>query len=192
MTQVPLVRRRSLMETLWVESEAPEARPVFPPSSLFSFLANVSMAALLWSAPRCPVLHRTSAQMPDSHIDQKDWISGSHAEQRKRCTSQLLKFSCTDIWVINITDFHIKLVILHQVLQRKINQPTHIQAINSVESHGKEIKRTEMESEVRQGDMMRFKSTPSCTSCINKMSNMTINCGGIIKSLTSIRKGNCN
>lgn len=49
-TQVPLVRRRSLMETLWVESEAPEARPVFPPSSLFSLLANVSMAAPLCSA----------------------------------------------------------------------------------------------------------------------------------------------
>lgn len=46
-TQVPLVRRRSLIETLWVESEAPEARPVFPPSSLFSLLASVSMAALL-------------------------------------------------------------------------------------------------------------------------------------------------
>lgn len=45
--QVPLVRSRSLMETLWVESVAPEARPVFPPSSLFSLLASVSMATLL-------------------------------------------------------------------------------------------------------------------------------------------------
>lgn len=35
------------METLWVESEAPEARPVFPPSSFFNLLASVSMAKLL-------------------------------------------------------------------------------------------------------------------------------------------------
>lgn len=46
LTQVPLVRRRSLMETLWVESEAAGVRAVLPPSSLFSLLASVSMAAL--------------------------------------------------------------------------------------------------------------------------------------------------
>ncbi|KAI4805879.1 hypothetical protein KUCAC02_010474, partial [Chaenocephalus aceratus] len=34
-------------ETLWVESEAPEARPVFPPSSLFSLLANVVQKKVL-------------------------------------------------------------------------------------------------------------------------------------------------
>lgn len=47
MAPVPLVRSRSLMETLCVESEAPVARPVFPPSSLLSLLAKVSMATPL-------------------------------------------------------------------------------------------------------------------------------------------------
>lgn len=41
------------METLWVESEAPEARPVFPPSSFFNLPASVSMASLLWHASVC-------------------------------------------------------------------------------------------------------------------------------------------
>lgn len=55
LTLVPLVRRRSLMETLWVESEVPGTRPVFPPSSLFSLLASVSMAkALTLTAPPPP------------------------------------------------------------------------------------------------------------------------------------------
>lgn len=71
---VPLVRRRSLMETLWVESEAPEARPVFPPSSLFSLLANVSMAALLWSASVCPLLH-CAAKKPDNQKEHREYIS---------------------------------------------------------------------------------------------------------------------
>lgn len=50
MSAVPLVRSRSLIETLWVVSGAPVARPVFPASSLFSLLASVSMAAQLNSA----------------------------------------------------------------------------------------------------------------------------------------------
>lgn len=59
MTAVPLVRRRSLIEILWVDSGAPGARPVFPASSLFSLLASVSMAAQLNSArhtPQCTAL----------------------------------------------------------------------------------------------------------------------------------------
>lgn len=42
------------METLWVDSGAPEARPVFPESSLFSLLASVNMAAQLNSARHAP------------------------------------------------------------------------------------------------------------------------------------------
>lgn len=59
MTAVPLVRRRSLIEILWVDSGAPGARPVFPASSLFSLLASVNMAAQLNSArhtPQCTAL----------------------------------------------------------------------------------------------------------------------------------------
>lgn len=47
------------METLWVESEAAEVRAVLPPSSLFSLLASVSMAALHWSAS-WPTWHRAA------------------------------------------------------------------------------------------------------------------------------------
>lgn len=54
MNVVPLVRRRSLIETLWVDSGAPEARPVFPASSLFSLLASVNMAAQLNSPRHAP------------------------------------------------------------------------------------------------------------------------------------------
>lgn len=54
MRSVPLVRSRSLIETLWVDSGAPVARPVFPASSLFSLLASVSMAAQLNSARDAP------------------------------------------------------------------------------------------------------------------------------------------
>lgn len=65
------------METLCVESEAPVARPVFPPSSLLSLLAKVSMATLLWSAsvsPHAPLCW-TAAQMPDNYTEHEEHIS---------------------------------------------------------------------------------------------------------------------
>lgn len=62
------------METLWVESEAAEVRAVLPPSSLFSLLASVSMAALHWSA-----------SWPTSHRCYYDWEPPRPQRTRTSC-----------------------------------------------------------------------------------------------------------
>lgn len=90
MIAVPLVRRRSLIETLWVDSGAPEARPVFPASSLFSLLASVNMAAQLSSALYAP--HRTallliSLRITQTALNKPNWNhKGEQSKRKKRYT----------------------------------------------------------------------------------------------------------